>query len=155
MVKREQFAVSLRKKKKEDIIFAKRRKILNQPPILSGESTDDTQAAQIDLDTALTIEEMKDQFYQGYEPWRKEQYAEQQSRTQAILFGTDNVEAKRAKYEGATSVSYHRLLTHFSAVRKNSIAVKRTRDGSWLGLTRPARPANRSAQTVLREDEGR
>ena len=81
MEKREKFAVSLRKKKTQEIVKAKRRKIIEAlskgKSQYSGHIDSGNNAIEMIPDSSISIQEMEAQFYQGYPKWRKTDYAEQ------------------------------------------------------------------------------
>ena len=79
--KREQFAVSLRKKKTQEIVKAKRRKIIEAQSKMPGSG----KMLEVVADNEITIQEMENQFYQGYPKWRKDEYKEQKQILERLI----------------------------------------------------------------------
>ena len=79
--KREQFAVSLRKKKTQEIVKAKRRKIIEAlskgKKQYSGFGDSGNSVVELLPDNEVSIQDMENQFYQGYPKWRRDDYKEQ------------------------------------------------------------------------------
>jgi hypothetical protein len=79
--KREQFAVSLRKKKTQEIVKAKRRKIIEAlskgKKQYSGFGDSGNSVLDLVPDNEVSLQDMENQFYQGYPKWRKDDYKEQ------------------------------------------------------------------------------
>ena len=78
----------MRKKKTQEIVKAKRRKIIEA--LSKGKSQYSGQVSgnavvEMEPDENLSIEELEKQLYQGYPPWRKDKYkAQNQILTQII-----------------------------------------------------------------------
>jgi hypothetical protein len=76
--KREQFAVSLRKKKTQEIVKAKRRKIIEAlskgKKQYSGFGDSGNSVVELIPDNEVSLQDMENQFYQGFPKWRKDDY---------------------------------------------------------------------------------
>ena len=71
----------MRKKKTQEIVKAKRRKIIQAmskgKSAYSGFGLSGNAVVEMEPDENLSIEEMEKQFYQGYPLWRKDKYQAQ------------------------------------------------------------------------------